>query len=86
MRIAVFGANGPTGRLLTGQALAAGHLVAAITRQPRSFPLRHERLGVIGADVLDPEAVDAAVAERDITTVDDPTFLRWFRREAFAEN
>ncbi|GAA3166650.1 NAD(P)-dependent oxidoreductase [Nonomuraea salmonea] len=65
MRIAVFGANGPTGRLLTGRALAAGHHVAAITRQPRSFPLRHERLDVIGADVHDPEAVDAAVAERD---------------------
>ncbi|MFE7800395.1 NAD(P)-dependent oxidoreductase [Nocardia sp. NPDC057440] len=65
MRIAVFGANGPTGRLLTGQALAAGHQVAAVTRQPDSFPLHHDRLDVIGADVLDPVAVDAAVAERD---------------------
>ncbi|MGW0808288.1 NAD(P)-dependent oxidoreductase [Nonomuraea sp. NPDC002799] len=65
MRIAIFGANGPTGRLLTDQALAAGHQVAAITRQPDSFPLRHERLEVVGADVLDPAAVEAAVAERD---------------------
>ncbi|MEU4222650.1 NAD(P)H-binding protein [Nonomuraea sp. NPDC026600] len=65
MRIAVFGANGPTGRLLTDQALAAGHQVAAVTRQPGSFPLRHHRLEVVGADVLDPVAVDAAVAERD---------------------
>lgn len=65
MRIAVFGANGPTGRLLTGQALSAGHQVAAITRRPDSFPLRHDRLEVVGADVLDPATVDAAVAERD---------------------
>jgi putative NADH-flavin reductase len=65
MRITVFGANGPTGRLLTDRALAAGHRVTAVTRQPHSFPLRHERLGILGADVLDPEAVDAAVAERD---------------------
>lgn len=65
MRISVFGANGPTGRLLTGQALAAGHQVAAVTRQPDAFPLRHDRLEVVGADVLDPMAVDAAVAERD---------------------
>jgi putative NADH-flavin reductase len=65
MRIAVFGANGPTGRLLTDQALAAGHQVAAVTRQPDSFPVRHDRLTVVGADVLDPVAVDAAVAERD---------------------
>jgi putative NADH-flavin reductase len=65
MRISIFGANGPTGRLLTSQALAAGHQVAAITRRPDSFPLRHDRLQVVGADVLDPVAVDAAVAERD---------------------
>ncbi|WP_262286798.1 NAD(P)-dependent oxidoreductase [Micromonospora sp. MA102] len=65
MRITVFGANGPTGRLLTGQALAAGHQVAAVTRQPDSFPLHHDRLEVVGADVLDPVAVDAAVAKRD---------------------
>lgn len=65
MHITIFGANGPTGRLLTSQALAAGHQVAAVTRQPDSFPLRHERLEAVGADVLDPEAVDAAVAGRD---------------------
>ncbi|MFI7666175.1 NAD(P)-dependent oxidoreductase [Nocardia sp. NPDC049526] len=65
MRITVFGANGPTGRLLTGQALAAGHDVAAVTRQPDSFPLHHDRLEIVGADVLDPGAVDAVVAGRD---------------------
>jgi putative NADH-flavin reductase len=65
MRITVFGANGRTGRLLTEQALAAGHRVAAVTRQPDSFPLRHDRLEVVGADVLDPVAVDGVVAERD---------------------
>lgn len=64
MRITVFGANGPTGRLLTAQALAAGHEVAAVTRQPDPFPLRHDRLDVVGADVLDPAAV-AAVVDRD---------------------
>ncbi|MGK8491595.1 NAD(P)-dependent oxidoreductase [Nocardia asiatica] len=65
MRITVFGANGPTGRLLTGQALAAGHQVTAVTRQPGSFPVHHARLAVVGADVLDPPAVDAAVAQSD---------------------
>ncbi|MFI6869857.1 NAD(P)-dependent oxidoreductase [Nocardia sp. NPDC050406] len=65
MRICVFGANGPTGRLLTEQALAAGHRVAAVTRRPESFPLHHDRLDVIGADVFDPAAVAAAVAGSD---------------------
>lgn len=65
MRITVFGANGLTGRLLTARALAAGHEVTAITRRPDTYPLDHDRLDVVGADVLDPEAVDAAVAGRD---------------------
>jgi uncharacterized protein YbjT (DUF2867 family) len=65
MRITVFGADGLTGRLLVGQALAAGHQVTAATRQPESFPLDHEQLEVVGSDVLDPVAVDAVVAQRD---------------------
>jgi putative NADH-flavin reductase len=64
MRIVVFGANGPTGRQLVGQALAAGHEVAAVTRHPeQAAPL--DRLAVIRADVTDPAAVDAAVAGGD---------------------
>ncbi|NEW40796.1 NAD(P)H-binding protein [Nocardia cyriacigeorgica] len=65
MRITIFGANGPTGRLLAGRALAAGHQVTAVTRQPDSFPLHHDRLEVLGADVLDGAAVEAAVKGRD---------------------
>lgn len=65
MRLVVFGANGPTGRLLTGQALDDGHEVAAVTRRPGTFPLHHGRLEVVGADVLDREAVDTVVAGRD---------------------
>ena len=61
MRIVVFGANCPTGHQLTGRALAAGHDVAAVTRHPEQIPPR-ERLAVIGADVTDAAAVDAAVA------------------------
>jgi nucleoside-diphosphate-sugar epimerase len=66
MRIVVFGANGATGRLLTGQALAAGHDVAAATRRPADFPITHERLRVVAADVHDAQAVDRAVDEADV--------------------
>jgi nucleoside-diphosphate-sugar epimerase len=65
MRIVIFGANGRTGRLLTEQALAAGHDVTAVTRRPLGFPITHDRLDVVGADVHDPEAVDQAVAGTD---------------------
>jgi putative NADH-flavin reductase len=64
MRIVVFGANGPTGRQLTSQALTAGHEVVAVTRHPEQVQPR-DRLAVVGADVTDAAAVDAAVAGGD---------------------
>ena len=66
MRIVIFGANGQTGRLLTGQALAAGHDVAAVTRRPAEFPIDHDRLTVVEADVHDAPAVDRAVDGADV--------------------
>jgi putative NADH-flavin reductase len=66
MKIVIFGANGATGRLLTGQALAAGHQVAAVTRRPAEFPVTHERLSVVKADVHDAQAVGRAVEGADV--------------------
>jgi putative NADH-flavin reductase len=65
MRLVVFGANGATGRLLTRQTLAAGHQVVAVTRRPADFPITHERLSVVEADVHDAQAVDRAVEGAD---------------------
>jgi nucleoside-diphosphate-sugar epimerase len=61
MRIAVFGANGPTGRLLTQRALDEGHEVTAFTRHPQAFPVTHDALTVLGGDVADAPAVSDAV-------------------------
>lgn len=61
MRVAIFGANGPTGRLLTQQALDAGHHVVAATRHPEAFPLNHARLDVEAVDIHDLAAVSATV-------------------------
>jgi len=65
MDIAIFGANGQTGRLLTGQALATGHRVVAATRRPDNFPLSDPKLTVAAADVRDPAAVTEVVAGVD---------------------
>lgn len=65
MRIVIFGANGPTGRLLTTQALEAGHDIVAFTRRPDEFPMEHDRLTTVGGDVYDPAAVEQAVAGAD---------------------
>ena len=66
MRIVVFGANGGTGRLLTQQALDAGHEVVAVTRRPEQFPLAHPALEVAHADARDGVAVSDAVAGSDV--------------------
>jgi putative NADH-flavin reductase len=65
MHIAIFGANGPTGRLLTGQALAAGHQVVAATRHPEAFSMHHPDLTVARADAYDRAAVADVVDGSD---------------------
>jgi putative NADH-flavin reductase len=65
MRLTIFGANGSTGRILTEQALAAGHTVTAFTRHADGFPIRHERLQVLQGDALDLAAVETAVTGQD---------------------
>src|SRR4051794_18760813 len=65
MRIVIFGANGQTGRVLTRQALDAGHTAIAVTRRPDAFPFADAALTVAGADVLDADAVVAIVSDAD---------------------
>jgi nucleoside-diphosphate-sugar epimerase len=65
MKITVFGANGPTGRLLTRRLLDAGHNVVAVTRHPAEFPLADPGLSVAEADVFNAQAVTDALAGSD---------------------
>ncbi|GHO65262.1 NADH-flavin reductase [Ktedonobacter sp. SOSP1-52] len=65
MKIVIFGANGATGKILTKQALEAGHIVTAVTRHPKTFPLQDVHLNVMGGDVFDLALVEQAVAGQD---------------------
>src|SRR4051812_5845498 len=65
MRLVIFGANGQTGRLLTRQALDAGHTAVAVTRRPEDFPIADPALTVAGADVHDAAALVDIVAGAD---------------------
>ena len=65
MKIALFGANGGTGRVLTAQALEAGHQVTAVTRHPETFGITHERLRIVTGDATDAASVSAAIAGQD---------------------
>jgi putative NADH-flavin reductase len=60
MHIAIFGANGATGRLLTARSLQAGHTVTALLRSPKTFPFR-DRVTVVQGTAFDPTAVARTV-------------------------
>ncbi|WP_263373507.1 NAD(P)-dependent oxidoreductase [Granulicella aggregans] len=64
MNIAIFGANGRTGSLLTGRALAAGHTVTALVRQPKNFPYAG-RTRVVEGSVFDPAAIADTLRHTD---------------------
>ena len=57
MRIALFGASGATGLLLTERSLAAGHEVTALLRTPASFPYNDRIRAIQGSAVDSPDAI-----------------------------
>lgn len=61
MQIALFGATGGTGREFLDQALAAGHSLSALVRDPARLAPR-PGLRVVAGDVLDPAAVAECLA------------------------
>ena len=65
MNLAIFGATGGTGRHLVEQALAEGHAVTVLVRNPAAFSLQHERLTLIQGDVRDSARVEAVVTGQD---------------------
>ena len=65
MRLAIFGSTGPTGRTLVSQALAQGHEVTAVARDPSAVNATGARLQVVRADVLDRSSFDGVVSGVD---------------------
>lgn len=65
MKLLIIGATGGTGRQLVEQALAAGHDVTALVRNPGKIRARHERLRVVQGDILAFDSLDLAVAGQD---------------------
>lgn len=66
MKLTILGATGATGTALTGQALAAGHQVTAVVRDPARLVVpAHPALRTITADVMDPACIADAIAGAD---------------------
>ncbi|MFC0601847.1 NAD(P)-dependent oxidoreductase [Streptomyces palmae] len=53
MNITVLGATGGVGKHLVSHALADGHQVTAVVREPARLAVRHQRLTVVRGDALD---------------------------------
>ncbi len=66
MRLTIFGASGGTGTCLVEQALAAGHEVTAVVRDPARLAVPPgEHLHAVTAAVLDPDSMAPALTGAD---------------------
>jgi putative NADH-flavin reductase len=69
LKLLVIGASRGTGRQVMQQALAAGHTVVALARDPARIDIPNDvpaqQLSVVRGDVLDPSSLAPAMADRD---------------------
>ena len=82
MKIAIFGASGGTGLLLTSRCLAAGHQVTALLRSPNTFPLR-DKVNVVYGNAFDMQPVRDTVEGADVVL--SALGARSLKREAVLE-
>ena len=69
MKIAVFGATGGTGREVVQQALADGHQVTALARDPGKLDITDPNLIVVAGSVLDAAPVQRMLQGADAVVV-----------------
>ena len=65
MKLTILGATGSVGQELVNQALAAGHTVTALVRNPDKLGELRSRITVVQGDVTNPEAMKSAIAGSD---------------------
>ncbi len=65
MKLAVFGATGPTGQQLVQQALEQGHSVAVLARTPEKLAIQHSSLRIVKGNALDMTAVEETISGAD---------------------
>lgn len=85
MNIVIVGATRGIGRQLLEQALASGHTVTALVRDPRRLAAQHERLRVVKGDILDPDSVALAMAGQNAVCCTIGVKAPWIRITVFSE-
>ena len=66
MKIAVFGASGRTGLMLTFQALNQGHEVTAYTRRADKITITHKKIRIVQGELWDYEKIKEVVCGQDV--------------------
>jgi putative NADH-flavin reductase len=69
MKVLIIGATGATGKILMREALAQGHQLTALARNPSALAPEDHRLRVLQGNALDISSVEAAVAGQDAVLV-----------------
>ncbi len=85
MNILIVGATRGIGRQLLEQALAAGHTVTALARDPQRLALQHERLRVVQGNILDLASLAPAVAGQDAVCCAIGVRTPWDQPKVFSE-
>ena len=65
MKVLIIGATGATGKILMREALAQGHEVTALARNPSALAPEDHRLRVLQGNALDASSMEAAVVGQD---------------------
>jgi putative NADH-flavin reductase len=65
MKLVIFGASGRTGQHCVRQALAKGHDITAVVRDPSRIDIVDDHVTVVRANVFDPTEIGGAIAGAD---------------------
>jgi len=65
MKLTIFGSTGGTGTQVLQQALAAGHIVTILVRDPTKVTTQHPQLTVVAGNVLQQSDVEKALAQAE---------------------
>ena len=66
MKVFIFGATSPTGKMVLENLLAENHLVTAVARNPDSISTRHENFTLVKGDVFSPSSFEDSIKGNDI--------------------
>lgn len=66
LEILVYGATGKVGTHVVDEALARGHKVTAVSRDPSRIEKQHANLTAAAGDILDPDSIALLLAGKDV--------------------